>query len=152
MLSTASAQNNNVALLIAPGFAESDVVFCLSEMRSSGTSVSLLGLTNNLIHSQHGLVVRPDLSLNQVAHNNTFHLLIIPGNYECVVNLLTSPNFHHQVRQCIAQQGSIAILSEAKAALQHAKLFLEESDQILHQGERPLADFCQQLIQIKAIA
>jgi DJ-1/PfpI family len=147
MISTYHTRNNNVALLIASGFAESDVVFCLSKIRSSGIPISLLGLSNNLIHSQHGLVVRPDFSLNQVSHNSTFRLLIIPGNYECVVNLLTSPDFHHQVKKCIAQQGSIAILSGAEAALQQAQLFFDESDQILHQGERPLADFCQQLVQ-----
>ncbi|VAW39207.1 hypothetical protein MNBD_CHLOROFLEXI01-4103 [hydrothermal vent metagenome] len=151
MISTTHATHNNAALLIAPGFSESEVVFCLSKIRSAGFPISLIGLSNNLIHSQHGLAVRPDFSLNQIPHNVSFRLLIIPGSYECVTNLLTSPDFHQQIKKSIEQQGDIAILNEAATALQQAKLFTEQSEYILRQDDQPLESFCQQLLQSKAI-
>ena len=135
-------------MLISPGFAESEVVYCLSQMRISGLPISLLSPSNKLVHSQHGLVVRPDYSLNQLTHNTAFHLLIIPGNYECVANLLTSPDFHCQVSNNISKGGFIAILNDAEAALQQAHLFTTPSANILHQGEQSLDVFCQRLIKL----
>lgn len=151
MISTSRTRHNNAALLIAPGFSESQVVYCLSKIRSVGLPISLIGLSNNLIHSQHGLVVRPDFSLDQISHNDSFRLLIIPGSYECVANLLTSPDFHHQVKKSITNQGFIAILTEAEAALQQTQIFREPSEHVLYQGKQSIESFCQQLIQCNKV-
>ena len=148
MLSTHDARRKNAALLIAPGFTESAVVTCLSQVRAAGKAIALVGTSTKLVHSQHGLVVRPDYSLNQLTSSTTFQLLIIPGNYECVTHLLTSPDFHFQVKKCLSQNGFIAILNDAETALQQVHLFTNPSDQILHQEEQSLDDFCQQLINV----
>lgn len=144
--------NKNVAIMVGAGFAENDVVFCLSQMRSAGLPVSLISPSNKLVHSQHGLAVCPDYSLNQLTNNTAFYLLIIPGNYECVTHLLTSPDFHYQIKQNLAQNGYIAILNHAEAALQQANLFITGSNQLLFQRDQSLDLFCQKLIQIISAA
>lgn len=140
--------NNNIAILISPGFAESEVVYCLSQMRASGLPISLVGVSNGLIHSQHGLVVSPDYSLNELTNDTPFRLLIIPGNYECVTNLLTSPDFHRQAENNILNEGFVAILTSAEAALNQVNLFTTPTDRIVRQQKQPLDAFCQQLIKI----
>lgn len=149
MISTKQTHNNNVAILISPGFAENDVVYCLSQMRTAGLPTSLLGTSKQTIPGQHGLLVVPDYSLDELDNNIYFRLIIIPGSYECVTNLLMAPGFHNQVKEYGSLDGTngrIAILADAETALQQAKLFVDASDKIWRQHNQPLETFCQQLI------
>jgi len=151
MISTNRTHNNNVAILISPGFTENDVVYCLSQMRTAGLPTSLLGVSKQTTPGQHGLLVVPDYSLDELDSDTQFRLIIIPGSYECVTNLLMTPGFHKQVKECRgldSPNGRIAILSEAEAALQQANLLPDTSDKILHQNNQPLETFCQQLIRL----
>ena len=150
MIATNRTHNNNVAILISPGFAETDVVYCLSQMRMAGLPTSLLGATNQTTPGQHGLQVVPDYSLDELDNNTQFRLIIIPGGYECVTNLIMTPGFHTQVREyhgLDSPNGRIAILTEAETALQQANLFAESPDKILRQDDQPLDSFCRKLIQ-----
>lgn len=147
MISTCSTRNNNVAILISPGFAESDVVYCLSQMRGAGLPVSIIGVSKKSISSQHGLMVYPDYVLHEMEIDERFQLLIIPGSYECVTNLLTSPDFHDQINEYRNHDGLVIILKEAQAALEQANLF-QTNDRILRQADQPLERFCQQLIKL----
>jgi len=150
MISTNQTHNNNVAILISPGFAENDVVYCLSKMRTAGLPTTLLGVSTQTTPGQHGLLVKPDYSLDDLDSSILFRLIVIPGSYECVTNLLMTPSFHTQVkehRSLDCTNGRIAILAEAENALQQANLFLDSSDKILRQDDQSLDVFCQQLIQ-----
>ena len=150
MISTKQKHNNNVAILISPGFAENDVVYCLSQMRAAGLPTSLLGASTQTTPGQHGLLVVPDYSLDELDSHVYFRLIIIPGSYECVTNLLMAPGFHTQVKEYGSLDGAhgrIAILTEAEKALQQAKLFVNASDKIWRQSDQTLESFCQQLIQ-----
>jgi hypothetical protein len=149
MISTKQTHNNNVAILIGPGFAENDVVYCLSQMRTAGLPTSLLGAAKQTTPGQHGLLVVPDYSLDELDSHIYFRLIIIPGSYECVTNLLMAPGFHKQVKEYGSLDGTngrIAILTEAETALQQAKLFANASDKIWRQNNQPLETFCQELI------
>ena len=148
MISTHHNHKNNIGILISSGFAERDVVTCLAKLRSAGLPTSLIGRSNKLTHSQHGLVVRPDLSLNQISDDTAFHLLIIPGYYECVVNLMASPDFHVQIKANISNNNYIAVLNDAKTALEQANLLNTPCEHILHQDKQSLNSFCEQLIQL----
>lgn len=150
MISTTQTHNNNVAILIGSGFAENKVVYCLSQMRAAGLPTSLLGVSKQTTSGQHGLMVIPDYSLNELDSQVQFRLIIIPGSYECVTNLIMAPGFHQQVKEYRSldyANGRIAILSDAETALQQANLFVAASDKIWRQNGQPLETFCQQLIQ-----
>ena len=140
---------HNIGILISNGFNESDVAYCLSQLRMAGLSTSLIGAIDNTIYSRHGLQVRPDKSLNSLGKESHFSLLIIPGGRECVNNLLTLPGFHTQLERNGRNGGYIAILKDAEAALQKANLFTcPENNKVLSQSDQPLALFCQQLIEV----
>lgn len=139
---------NSIAILISPGFSENEVVHCLSRMRSIGLRISLVSVSTNLVKSQRGLSVAPDLALSEVANGQSFRMIIVPGDYECVTNLLTSPNFHVQVNQSLAGDGRVAVLAGAASALQQVTPFATPSEQILYQHDQTIEQFCQELIQL----
>jgi putative intracellular protease/amidase len=148
MISAHLLQKNSCAILVSPGFTENEVVYCLSQMRALGLPILLVGTSTSLVKSQRGLSVAPDLALSELANGQSFRMVIIPGNYECVTNLLTSPDFHVQVNRSLAVDGRIAILTAAAGALHQIAPFATPSEQILYQQDQSLELFCQQLIQI----
>ena len=148
MISTNHVQKNSIGILVSPGFTENEVVYCLSQMRALGLPVSLVGLSSGLVKSQRGLHIKPDLALSGLAEAAAFQMLIIPGSYECVTNLLVSPDFHTHVEKSIARGGRIAVLASGEAALHQVAPFVSPTEQILYQQEQTLEPFCQQLIQI----
>lgn len=148
MLSTNQTQYH-IGILISNGFNESDVAYCLSQLRMAGLPTAVIGAINNTISSQHGLLVHPDESLNSLSKETHFRLLIIPGGRECVNNLLSSPGFHSQLEKNGRNGGYIAILRDAEPALQQTSLFTRsQTNNILCQSDQPLAAFCQQLIKV----
>lgn len=141
--------HNNIAILISPGFAENDVVYCLSQMRMAGLPTSLVGISLKPTQGQYGLKIVPDYSLNALDSQTRFHLIIVPGSYECVTNIIMSPGFHEQIKKhgsLAYPNGRIAILAEAETALQQANVLVDSPDKILRQGDLSLELFCQQLI------
>ncbi len=99
-------------------------------------------------------MVIPDYSLNELDNHVHFRLIIIPGSYECVTNLIMAPGFHKQIkeyRSLDCANGRIAILSEAETALRQANLFIDTSDKIWRQNGQSLETFCQQLIQFARV-
>ena len=91
----------------------------------------------------------PDYSFDELKNQTQFRLIIIPGSYECVTNLIITPGFHKQVKEfgrLDYDNGRIVILKEAETALQQANLFVDASDKIWRQNAQPLEAFCQQLI------
>jgi hypothetical protein len=83
-----------IGILISNGFNESDVAYCLSQLRMAGLPTAVIGNINNSISRQHGLRVQPDQSLNSLVKESHYRLQIIPGGQECVNNRLSLPNFH----------------------------------------------------------
>ncbi len=151
MIATGQTPNTNVAILIGPGFAENEVVYCLSQMRTAGLPTSLLGASKQTTPGQHGLLVIPDYSLEELDAETQFRLIIIPGGYECVTSLIMTPGFHSQIKEYQGLErpnGRIAVLTEAETALQQAKIFTDSPDEILHQDNQPLEGFCQKLIKL----
>ncbi|MCA9954046.1 MAG: DJ-1/PfpI family protein [Ardenticatenaceae bacterium] len=146
MISGNNTHKKNIAILISPGFTENEVVYCLSQMRAAGLSTTLVGATNSLVKSQHGLIVQPDLTLRELTPLPPFHMLIIPGSYECVSNLLTSPDFHFQVEKSVTGDGHVVIFNSAETALKQVAPFATPTEKILYQQQQPLESFCQQLI------
>lgn len=148
MKSTNHAQKRSVAILISPGFTETEVVYCLSEMRAAGLATALVGISGRLVHSQHGLIVQPDKELSDLARAPAFQMIIIPGSYECVTNLLTSPDFHAQIEKSMASGGHIGVFASAQSALQQVAPFATPTEQIAYQHKQAFELFCQELIQI----
>lgn len=146
MVATNHAYKNNIGILISPGFTENEVVYCLSQMRAHGLSTTLVGVTNSLVKSQRGLIVQPDITLRELAAMPAFQMLIIPGSYECVTNLLTSPDFHTQIEKSLASAGHIAIFASAEGAVGQMPAFKSQNGQIMYQQKQPLESFCQQII------
>jgi hypothetical protein len=118
-------------------------------MRAAGLPASLLGASKQPTLGQHGLLVVPDYSLDELDSKIKFRLIIIPGSYECVTNLLMTPGFHTQIKEqriLDCTHGRIVILTEAETALNQANLFTTGSDKIWRQDSHSLESFSQHLI------
>lgn len=74
-----------ILLLLAEGFAETEVTLYISEMREAGLRLSLVGLTKRPIRSEHGVEIIPDRSIDDVIRSaSPVKLVILPGGQGAV--------------------------------------------------------------------
>ena len=139
-------KQNRTIILITSGFEEESTIICLKSLRSAGLHVKLVGLTARPVVGAHGLVVRPDCSLEQLNRENEPQLLIIPGCEKSVEKLLADPRFHRLCQATIAKDGQIGIMRSAETAFGHAGLTdILSVPQCLRQGTMDNYTFSQGL-------
>ena len=96
--------------MIADGFAETEAIGMLSALRKAGLCAKNVGLTNGLIHGEHGIFVMPDFTLADLERNldtASLNLVILPGGERHLTSLEADPRVHRLLRQVIAQQGIV---------------------------------------------
>lgn len=114
------AHQHQTFILIAPGFEERFVVYCLCSIREKGTPVWLVGLTTKLVHGLRGLVIQPDFPLTQLEELipfQTSHQLILPGEQECAALLLSDPRVHRLVTAVVDAKGYVMTTTPSEQAL-----------------------------------
>lgn len=133
-------------IIITSGFEEESTVVCLKRFRSAGLNVKLVGLTARPVVGAHGLVVRPDCSLEQLDDNGEPRLIVIPGYEKSVEKLLADPRFHRLFEATVANDGRIGIMRTAEAAFGQAGLIdLLAAPHCLRQGTMDAVSFSRDL-------
>lgn len=149
MTVTRVSLTNRVLILLATGFEESSVVFCVSQIREAGLPISLVGLSAGILKGLHGLAIRPDYSLEQLPQGGGYAGLIIPGTPQCVAALLADPRVHQLVQKTLEEQGFLAAMTTAVAPLLQSNLICSKDDvRFIPQGDLPTEQFISQLIDI----
>lgn len=134
-------------ILLAPGFIESTTVSCLQCLREAGFSVGLVSLSAGLTRGYYGLEVQADCALSQIRPSAPPQLLIIPDGHEAVATLLADPRVHRLIGQTTRNEGRIAVMSMAEAALQRASLLSGANESsFLLQGRMSLQDFISRMV------
>jgi putative intracellular protease/amidase len=109
-----TAQAIKVFLLLTDGFAEEAIVTCCCRLRATGLPVDLVGPSSGLLKGEHGLWIRPDLSLNQLAPEwsatAVSHALILAGGI-CSPRLMADPRVHRLIDQTLDAKGLVVILA-----------------------------------------
>lgn len=133
-------------VLIASGFDEESVVSCVSRLRKVGVGVALVSLSSGLVSSAHGLVVRPDMSLEQVAEFPLPKLILIAGNGAGALPLLADPRVPRLIERILSHNGFVAATTSAQAAL--TRLNLSVAANAVLQDEAGLDAFITRLIHV----
>lgn len=140
-------QQNKILILLAAGFEETAVAYCLDNMREAGLPISLVGLSAGILKSWHGLAVRPDYSLDQLTPEAANRGIIVPGGPQCVSALLTDPRIHQLLDATLQRGGFVAVLATAVPAFTQSAFLSATSDKhLLHQGEMDIREFTGYLI------
>ncbi len=103
-----------VLLLLASQCDEAFVVRCICQMRQRNIELLLVGLYPGPITGAHGVWLRADQSLADMAAAQalaTIRLLILPGPDSCTMQLLLNPRVHELIEMIFANGGCIAAVS-----------------------------------------
>lgn len=142
-----SVPNHRIVILLAPGFEETAVVYCLEHMREAGLPVSLVGLSAGVLKGSHGLAVRPDYSLDQLSPETVHQGVLVPGGSACVSVLLTDPRVHQLLDVTLKNNGFVAVLATAVPLFtQSFPLTAATSSHLIQQGEMKINEFTDYLI------
>lgn len=145
----AQLSHSDVLLLIAPGFEEGPVTYCIENMRQAGLAILLIGLSPSLIRSQHGMAVRPDALLGQLPPVMDHRLVIIPGGVQCASALLAEPRVHRLIEETVARGGYLAATMTAQEILSTAIPRLNDKHAYVKtQNGRSLREFVSELFDL----
>lgn len=137
--------SDKIFILLAPGFEESTVVFCLEQMREAGLSVSLVSLSTGLVSGLHGLVLRPDYSLDQLLPGLSCRLVIVPGSRQCASSLLADPRVHHLLRNTLNGGGFIVSTTTATPLLKQTEISTLRPTHFISQEDIEIFELINQL-------
>ena len=145
------APGKRVLILLAPGFAERQVIHHTSCMRESGVPISLVGLSAQAVSGQQGIAVQPDCSLNDLPAETAYPLILMSGGYQYISSLLADPRVHRLLANTLEQDGYVAASELAGAILPHtnAKTLLQGCH-FITQNNMDLNEFTQHLISLVA--
>lgn len=104
----------NVFILLANGFEEGPLIYCVDKLRSAGFHVKLVSLSKRLVNSKHGVYIKGDITLSELKSSNTDNdLVIIPGGTESTASLLTDPRTHLLFSMINQNKGYMAAMDTA---------------------------------------
>ena len=136
-------------ILVAPGFEEAAVIYCLTQLRQAGLPVSLVGLMAGQIAGWHGLSICPDLTLDEVDAHEPMKLAVIPGGQQCATALLTDPRVHRLLHTLIAQEGRVGVMDTAIPVITQFGLLPESMDgYYVMQNEEGMDSFVTELVSL----
>jgi len=145
------APKNQVFILLAVEFDELETVYCLKRFREAGLPVTLVGLSAGLIKGSHGLVVRPDCSLDQIPANQIGRLVVVPGSKMCSTSLMSDPRVHRLLNANLEAGSYVAALAPAEAVLTQVGFPpLSLAAFFVRQESRDLGEFATELIFLMA--
>jgi hypothetical protein len=104
---------DKILILLVEGFDEGEAGMAVSELREAGLPVKVVGHARQPVRGAHGLLVQPDLSLDQVLlknHADATNLIIIGGR-GWSYRLSKDPRIRRLV-DAIVQKGRSIFLSE----------------------------------------
>ena len=149
MLDDSYRKQRRTIILIASGFDEDSTVICLKYLRQAGLPVKLVGLTAGSITGEHGLIVRPDCSLESLDQEDKPYLIVVPGKVESTKSILADPRFHKMIQSLARQHGSLAIMRSAEAAFGQAGWpGLLSRPYVLRQGKLDTVRFARCLVEV----
>lgn len=145
-------KQRSTIILITSGFDEDATVICLKRLRQAGVPVKLVGLTRGTVTGEHGLTVRPDLSLESLSQEEESYLIVVPGKTESAKSILADPRFHKMIQALPQQDGLLAIMRSAEAAfIRSGWPGLLSQPYVLLQGKSETARFAGRLVEAAEI-
>lgn len=145
-----SGSHKRVFILLAHGFEEMPVVYCLDRMREAGLPVSLVGLVSGAVRGAHGLVIEPDYSLDTTGQTTLVCGVVIPGGQQCISLLMMDPRVYHLVQDVTDGDGFLAVMATAVNSFNRSSFNLTGQALYLEQGAVSLTVFVTCLTKVTA--
>jgi len=112
----ASVAKDQILILLAPGFEESDAITVARRLRHAGLSVVLVGLSANPLRGAYGLSLAPDRTLSQV-EADAARVVVLPGGRGAAWQLAVDPRVHALLCRVLEQGGYVVALGAAHVVL-----------------------------------
>ena len=126
-----------VFILVAPGFEEPEIIYCLAQMRQASLSVALVGSSGGRLIGWNGVSIYPDLTLDGVEPEDPPKLVVIPGGQQCATILLTDPRVHRLLNSLVEQKGRVGVMKTAVPVVRQSGLLptLLDAHYVIQKGE-----------------
>lgn len=113
----------NVAVVLAPGFEETEAVMTIDLLRRAGFEVRLLGVNGLEVVGSRNLHVLADLLLENFSGD--FDALVLPGGMPGARNLAESPALHRLLARAFSEDRLVAAICAAPALVLGALGYLK---------------------------
>jgi 4-methyl-5(b-hydroxyethyl)-thiazole monophosphate biosynthesis len=113
------AAQEQILILLAPGFEESDAIAVARRLRQAGLSVVLVGLSANPMRGAYGLSLAPDQTLSQVEADAP-RAVVLPRGKAATWQLAGDPRVHALLHRVLARGGYVVALGLTYTILQSA--------------------------------
>lgn len=138
-----------ILILLAPGFEEGPIVYCLDRMREAGLPVSLVGPSPRWIRGIHGISVRTDYSLEQLEPQIPHQLIVVSGGRQHIASLLADPRVRDLFQSVQESKGHVAATLSAESPLVQAGIHTLSHDSLFVQhGKMSVDEFANRLIEM----
>lgn len=121
-----------VAILLAPGFEESEAIVPADLLRRAGVEVALVSIGEALVESSHHITVRADMTLAEL-DSSKVELLFLPGGLGGVDNLSKDDRVAALVREMVDKGNYVTAICAAPTLLGRYGL-LEEKQAVCYPG------------------
>lgn len=148
MLRCANAQY--IGILLTAGYDDEFALSAVATMREAGLPAYLISPGSNPVRGDHGIIVHPDHTLDEVYKQDCFQMIILPGNRQCIATLLADPRTHTWVQHTLSRSGYVAATRKSQDVV--AKLIWRQQvnqSQFLRQETLSTSEFIQSLIEIR---
>ncbi|MCP4361983.1 MAG: DJ-1/PfpI family protein [Chloroflexi bacterium] len=137
-----------VIILLAPEFDEAGMIACLVQMRGASLPVYLVGVVAGLMRGKHGLMVRPDYSLDELKSEQA-KLIVVPSGMKCSTSLMSDPRIHRLLNSSMEVGHYVAVLRTAEEAMKLAGFPQQKyQNQMIGQGEADIGSFIRELVHL----
>ena len=115
-----------VYLFLADGFEEVEALTPLDYLRRAGIDVLSIGIGSNCPTGAHGISVKADCTLDELADTEEFEALVLPGGLEGTQNLEKSEKIKNMIFHAIENDKKIAAICAAPSILGSMGLLSEK--------------------------
>ena len=109
--------DGQVLVLLSDGFGDEPVLALIITLRKAAIPVRLVGFSKKEIRSAQGVVLQPDLPLDDIKNANGSGLLIIPDAQHIHTRVTTDPRVHTLVEALLRQDKPVLATPQVAFAL-----------------------------------
>ncbi len=100
-------------LFLADGFEEIEALSPVDFLRRAGVEVVTVGVTGEYVSGAHNIVVKSDISINEIILDNNLDGVILPGGMPGADNLNNSEDVQKAVDYCIDNKKIVSAICAA---------------------------------------
>ncbi|MGN1133879.1 MAG: DJ-1 family glyoxalase III [Oscillospiraceae bacterium] len=105
-----------VYVFLADGFEETEALAPVDVLRRGGAEVKTVGVTGEYVKGSHGIVVKPDITINDVLFAE-IDMIVLPGGMPGTINLMSDDKVNETIDYCTENDKYVAAICAAPMIL-----------------------------------